>query len=73
MKKTLALLLALPALAAPVIARIAPIPVMPDGTIVDVRVVVEGQGAATLARAFTFSELAGSVDNYVQYLVPITA
>jgi hypothetical protein len=53
-------------------ARIAPIPVMPDGTVVDVRVVVEGQGEATLARAFAFTELAGSVENYVQYLVPIT-
>ena len=53
-------------------ARIAPIPALPDGTVRDVRVVVEGAGEATLPRAFTFTDLAGSVENYAQYLVPLT-
>ncbi|HEX6085518.1 MAG TPA: IPT/TIG domain-containing protein [Thermoanaerobaculia bacterium] len=53
-------------------ARIAPLSTLPDGTVTDVRVVIEGQGEATLARAFTFTEVAGGVENYEQYLVPIT-
>ena len=51
---------------------VTPSQTVPDGTTVDVRVTIDGEGETVIVRGFSFHDATEGLENYAQYLVPIT-